>query len=119
MKIPLDFEGHAVIRIGRLATDGEQYAASNNPFYPGEMLHCSDLPGKTVEEALPILETMGITALWRSADATIDDRNVIDPSLIEHQFVDADGATVANGETYIWVSPKNNYPDGEDCNAYG
>jgi hypothetical protein len=119
VKIPLDFEGHAVIGVGRLAADGERYVSSNNPFYPGEMLHCSDLPGKTVAEALPILQSMGVTALWRSGDRGIDDRKGIDPDLIEDQFVDADGSTIANGETYIWVSPKNNYPDGEDCNAYG
>jgi hypothetical protein len=120
LKIPLDFEGHAVIGIGRLAADGELYAhGNNNPFYPGEMLHCSDLPGKTVEEALPILEELGVTAVWRSADRAIDDVDGIDPALIADQFVDADGATIANFRTYIWVSPRNNYPDGEDCSAYG
>jgi hypothetical protein len=120
VKIPLDFEGHAVIGIGRLAADGEPYEhGNNNPFYPGEMLHCSDLPGKTVAEALPILKSLGVTALWRSSDRGIDDVKGIDPNLVKDQFVEADGATIANGETYIWVSPKNNYPEGEDCHGYG
>ncbi len=120
VRIPLDFEGHAVIGIGRIAADGELYQHANpNPFNPGGALFCSDLPGKTVAEALPVLKELGITAVWRSADRSIDDVDGIDPDLIGDQFVGTDGSSISNETAYLWVSPTNSYPDGQDCSTYG
>ncbi len=115
LRIPLNFTGHAVVDIGRIAQDGELYSANPNPFNPGEMLYCSGLPGKTVAEAQPILEELGVEAVWRSSDRSIDDVQGIAASLIADQFVGIDGASIANGKTDVWVSPTNRYPNGEDC----
>jgi hypothetical protein len=120
VRIPLDFEGHAVIGIGRIAADGELYQHANpNPFNPGGALFCSDLPGKTVAEALPVLKELGITAVWRSADRSIDDADGIDADLIADQFVGTDGSSISNDTVSVWVSPTNSYPDGQDCSTYG
>jgi hypothetical protein len=119
VRIPLDFEGHAMIGIGRLAADGELYQHANpNPFSPGGPLFCSDLPGKTVAEALPVLKELGITAVWRSAARSIDDVDGIDPGLIGDEFVGVDGSSISNDRAYVWVSSTNDFPDGQDCSTY-
>ncbi len=119
VRIPLDFEGHAVIGIGRIAADGELYQHANpNPFNPGGALFCSDLPGKTVAQALPVLEELGITAVWRSMDRSIDDVDGIDPGLIGNEFVSVNGSSISNDRAYVWVSSTNDFPDGQDCSTY-
>jgi hypothetical protein len=104
LRIPVDFRGRATLALGRAAEQGEQYASANDAFAAGEALHCSGLRGMTVGHALPVLEGLGVTAIWRSNDPAIDDANGIDPSTIEDQFV-TDAVGAAGGQVYIWASP--------------
>lgn len=55
VKIPIDFHGSANITFGRAARPGEQYNSTNSAFAPGEALHCVDIRGRTVDEALAML----------------------------------------------------------------
>ncbi|MFB9832629.1 hypothetical protein [Actinoallomurus acaciae] len=62
MKIPIGFHGSATIAFGRAARPGEQYNSTNSAFAPGEALHCVDIRGRTVEEALATLKKHNVTA---------------------------------------------------------
>lgn len=61
-KIPINFHGFANITFGRAARPGEQYVSTNSAFAPGEILHCVDIRGRTVDEALAILRRHKVTA---------------------------------------------------------
>lgn len=101
--IPSDFVGHAVIDIGRPAQPGERYDMGNNAFLPGEPLHCANLPGMTVDQAIPVLQQLGIRPIWRSSDRSIDTASGIDPSTIGSLFVQDESAGVSPGVVWIWV----------------
>ncbi|MEA2520561.1 MAG: hypothetical protein QOI81_207, partial [Actinomycetota bacterium] len=103
--IPKDFAGHASIEVGRVAQPGEKYGLGNQAFFPGENLHCSGIAGMTVEQAMPVLQDLGVQVMWRSMDRSIDDVRGIDPPAVAHQFVQYDGETVASGLDWVWVSP--------------
>lgn len=105
LRIPLDFEGHANITLGRAGEPGETYTTVNDAFASGELLHCSGLRGMTVEEALPVLSQLGVTAVWRSNDSAIDDVDGIDPSTILHQYV-TDALPRSEGAVYVWAAPE-------------
>ncbi len=96
--------GRASIAIGRPAQPGEQYASSTNAFFPGEVLHCSGIFMKTVEQAEPVLEGLDEQVLWRSLERSIDDVNGIDPALIAGQYV-VDATPVSDEVLMIRVSP--------------
>jgi hypothetical protein len=61
VKIPINFHGSANITFGRAARPGEQYTSTNSAFAPGEALHCVDIRGHTVDEALAILRQHKVT----------------------------------------------------------
>jgi hypothetical protein len=105
LRIPLDFQGHADLGLGRAAEPGEEYVSANDAFAPGEALHDSGLRGMTVHDALRVLDGLGVRAIWRSNDASID-RGVdgIDPSTIADQHV-ADAVPYSAGVLMIWASP--------------
>lgn len=103
--IPKDFAGHASIEVGQVAQPGEKYELGNQAFFPGENLHCSGIAGMTVEQAMPVLQDLGVRVMWRSMDRSIDDVRGIDPSAVAHQYVQYDGVTVASGLDWVWVSP--------------
>src|SRR5438105_2140487 len=102
LRIPVDFTGHATIALGRAAQPGEVYASSNDAWAPGEALHCSGLLGMTVQQALPVLAQRGLTAVWRSTDASIDNGNGIDPAIISDLYV-TEATPLAEGQVFVWV----------------
>jgi hypothetical protein len=103
LKIPVDYQGHADLALGRAAQPGETYASANDAYAPGEALHCSGLRGMTVDQALPLLARLGVTAVWRSNDPAVDNNGKgIDPSTIAAQYVN-DAVPVATGQAMIWV----------------
>jgi hypothetical protein len=105
LRIPLGFQGHADLALGRAGQPGEEYASANDGFASGEALHCSDLRSMTVREALPVLDRLGVTAVWRSYDPAVDGEGTgIDPSTIAGQYV-SDAVPKAEGQVYIWVTP--------------
>ncbi|MGI5226486.1 hypothetical protein [Actinoallomurus sp. CA-142502] len=55
VRIPVGFHGSGAIVFGRAARPGEQYNSTNSAFAPGEALHCVNIRGLTVDQALPIL----------------------------------------------------------------
>jgi len=103
--VPSDFAGHAVIDIGRAAQPGERYEMAGNAFLLGEPLHCSNLPGMTVDQAIPVLQDLGIRPIWRSVDRSIDVVSGIDPSTIGSLLVQTESSGRSLGVIEIWVGP--------------
>ncbi|WP_329244338.1 hypothetical protein OG417_47625 [Actinoallomurus sp. NBC_01490] len=62
VRIPIGFHGSASITFGRAARPGEQYTSTNSAFAPGEALHCVDIRGRTVDDALATLRRHKVTA---------------------------------------------------------
>jgi hypothetical protein len=104
IRVPVDFQGHADIGLGRPAHPGEKYRSGNDGYAAGEALHCSGLYGMTVQAALPVLSDRGVTAIWRSMDRSIDTDDGIEQAIIAGQYV-TDAIPAAPGEMYIWVTP--------------
>jgi hypothetical protein len=71
--LPLHFAGKARLVVGRPARPAETYEASADIFRPGELLHCSQLLGQTVGEALPALGHLHVRALWEFGGRKTDD----------------------------------------------
>jgi hypothetical protein len=65
---PARFTGSARIVVGRAAKPGERYAAAADIFRPGEMLQCSALPGESVRQALPALESLHVKIAWETGN---------------------------------------------------
>jgi hypothetical protein len=105
LRIPLAFDGHANITLGRAGEPGEEYVSANDGFASGELLHCSGLRGMTVQDALATLHQLGVTGVWRSNDQAIDKVDGIDPSTIADQFV-TDAVPLSEGMVYIWAAPE-------------
>ena len=82
------------------------------------MLHCSHLPGMTVEQAIPVLQDLGVRVIWRSSDRSIDDASGIDPATIGGQIVQANAAAVSPGVVDIWVSPGRIPPSVSDPDSW-
>jgi hypothetical protein len=62
VKIPLTFHGSGSVTFGRGARPGETYTSTNSAFAPGEALHCVDIRGRTVDEALAMLKRHRVSA---------------------------------------------------------
>lgn len=99
LRIPTDYTGHAEITLGRRAEPGEQFMSAADGFGQGEALHCSDLMGAIVAEALPELEARGLVAKWRLGDGT-----EVDPATVREYFV-TEAIPWAQGEVLMWVAP--------------
>jgi hypothetical protein len=104
LRIPTDFAGHAEITLGREAEPDEQFMSAADGFGPGEALHCSDLIGATVAEALPELEARGVAAMWR-----LKDGSDVDPAEVRAYFV-TEVIPWAPGEVLMWVAPERVTP---------
>ncbi|MEX0832675.1 MAG: hypothetical protein WD276_02190 [Actinomycetota bacterium] len=111
IRIPHDFVGHAVLDIGRAGLPGERYQMATTAYAPGESLHCSGLQGLTVAEASPIIESLGVRAVWRSGDPSIDDPRGVSPSLIADHIV-TDASAISEGTVEIWARRSPDYPPG-------
>ena len=48
----------------------EAYAAAADIFRPGEMLHCSAVLGESVQQALPVLESLHVKIAWDTGTGT-------------------------------------------------
>ncbi|RKS71040.1 hypothetical protein BZB76_5522 [Actinomadura pelletieri DSM 43383] len=62
LRIPIGYRNTTGITFGREARPGEQYSSTNSAFAPGEVLHCFDVRGLTVEEADRRLKQREVTA---------------------------------------------------------
>ena len=63
--LPSHFSGQMLVLVGRAAKPGEKYAVPADVFRPGELLAGSSLLGRTVEAALPVLESLHVDVLWK------------------------------------------------------
>jgi hypothetical protein len=104
LRIPAGFQGQASITVGRPAEPGEVYTSAADATAPGEALHCSGIPGMTVERALPLLQQHGLSALWRSDSGRGGIGDNTDPSTIANQFV-TDATPASSNKVYLFVSP--------------
>ena len=68
--LPVHFTGAARIVVGRVARPGERYAAAADIFRPGELLHCSTVLGESVQQAVPVLESLHVTIAWDAGSGT-------------------------------------------------
>jgi hypothetical protein len=68
--LPVHFTGAARIVIGRAARPGERYAAAADIFRPGELLHCSTVLGESVQQAVPVLDSLHVTIAWEAGRGT-------------------------------------------------
>jgi hypothetical protein len=68
--LPVHFTGPARIVVGRPAMPAEAYAAAADIFRPGEMLHCSAVLGESVQQALPVLESLHVKIAWDTGTGT-------------------------------------------------
>ena len=59
------FSGHMLVLVGRAAKPGEKYAESAEVFRPGELLAGSSLLGRTVVAAVPVLDRLSLSVLWK------------------------------------------------------
>ena len=80
VKIPRDFTGQGSIELGRPAQPGEAYVATTSAFGPGEALHCTGLLNDEVSQALPTIQSMGITAYWGSNPSPLTQDTQTPPS---------------------------------------
>jgi hypothetical protein len=65
MRVPTGFSGTASIQVNGTPPAGQPYETSADAFAPGEVLHCSEVRvGMTVAEAVPILQKLGLNAIW-------------------------------------------------------
>ncbi|MBT2207458.1 hypothetical protein [Actinomadura sp. NEAU-AAG7] len=62
LRIPTGYRNTAGISFGREARPGERYDSTNSAFAPGEVLHCLDVRGLTVEQADRRLRQREVTA---------------------------------------------------------
>jgi hypothetical protein len=63
--LPSHFSGQMLVLVGRAAKPGEKYAESADIFRPGELLAGTSLLGRTVEAAVPVLESLHVDILWK------------------------------------------------------
>lgn len=98
LAIPLDFEGHAELALGRAAREGERFVSSGDALAPGEPLHCSGVRGMRVARAQEVIERRGLRASWR-----LHDEAAVSPAVAANAFV-ADATPVAPGEVLIGIT---------------
>jgi hypothetical protein len=101
LKIVNDFEGRLDVAIGRPAAPGEPYAMATDANAPGEILHCTGVRGRTVREALPVLEDRGVRVIWRTIGS--DAVQGIDAATIADHYI-TDALARTQEEVWIWVS---------------
>jgi hypothetical protein len=63
--LPSHFSGQMLVLVGRAAKPGEKYAESADVFRRGELLASTSLLGRTVEAALPVLDSFHVDVLWK------------------------------------------------------
>ena len=67
LRIPLAWNGHADVTLGRRAGPGETYVSSGSAFAPGEILHCvTGVIGAEVANARGELSRRGIRPIWHA-----------------------------------------------------
>jgi hypothetical protein len=111
VKIPLGFKAHASVVFGRAAKPGEQYVSTVSAFAPGEALHCVDVRGRTIDQALPLLRRAKVTvAQWRydgpqRADGGTEVRATSDRGKIPGTWYVEDADPWAPGQVLLFVGP--------------
>jgi hypothetical protein len=72
LRVPLDYSGQAEVVLGRAGFPGEELASVADAFAPGEILHCSDLYGLRVVDALGPLADREADVSFRAAEKTTE-----------------------------------------------
>jgi hypothetical protein len=113
MRVPSDFSGSATISVNGTPAPGQTYDSVNEALAPGEILHCSGVRGMTVARAVPILQRLGVTPIWR-VDGNDPWPGGVSQSSVENQFIDSTDP-YSLGTVMLWVLPdppaQSNYYD--------
>jgi hypothetical protein len=70
LRVPLDYSGQAEVVLGRAGFPGEALTSVADVFAPGELLHCSDLYGSRVADALGQLSDKRVDVSFRAVERT-------------------------------------------------
>lgn len=120
VKIPLDYHGGGAITFGRAARPGEQYASTNSAFAPGEALHCVDIRGRTVDDALRMLQRHKVRVALFHRDEKRPDGSVVGENgprgNIPGTWYVSDADPYSPGEIMLWVQPDR--PGPGEAQAY-
>lgn len=111
VRIPIGFHGSANITFGRAARPGEQYNSTNSSFAPGEALHCVDIRGRTVDDALTTLRRHKVTAAIFHYEEGNQAYNVGRDKIPGTWYV-ADAHPWKPGQVMLWVQRTRPEPHG-------
>ncbi|MEN3539459.1 hypothetical protein AAH991_30415 [Microbispora sp. ZYX-F-249] len=100
-RIPVRFNGHATVLLGRAARAGERYGILEAVDLEGQPLHCVDYVNKTVAEVLPLLRERGVRAEFSSPGAYAR------PAAPADWYVHS-GVMIADGQAILVVGPTPN-----------
>jgi hypothetical protein len=113
VKIPIGYHKEAGIAFGRPARPGEQYESSTDSFAPGEELHCVDLRGRTVAQAIVVLKRHRMVASqYRPSPG------ITAPAAIPGGWYVADALPWSPGQVLLWVQPTKPGAGGEFGSIY-
>ncbi|GII57835.1 hypothetical protein Pth03_62240 [Planotetraspora thailandica] len=119
VKIPLDFHGSGGIVFGRQARPGETYESTNSAFAPGEILHCVDIRGRTVDQALAVLKGRKVTVgSWHYEEKRADGTYGVTGARgkIPGSWYVSGADPYAPGQIMLWV--QQNPPVAGESEAY-
>jgi hypothetical protein len=102
LRIPVGYKNETEISFGREPRRGEKYSSTNSSFAYGEALHCLDIRGMTVAQALKAIKTRGQTAPVFHVDRAGGADNLGKDRVPDGWFV-YDALPWAKGEVLLWV----------------
>ncbi|MFC4907653.1 hypothetical protein [Actinomadura gamaensis] len=122
MRIPVDFHGTGAIVFGRAARPGERYSSTASVFAPGEALHCANIRGLTVDQAMPVLRRFGVNVgQWHYTEkraGTDYGLTTADRGRIPGTWYVTTADPWAPGQVMLWVQPDAPGPQDGESAAY-
>jgi hypothetical protein len=107
VRIPLGYHREASVVFGRPARPGEQYNSTTSAFAAGEALHCVDVRGRTVPEALALLRRHKVTPAVFNYEARPGwFENTADRKKIPDAWYVTDAEPWAAGQVQLFVQPR-------------